>query len=167
MEGLLAVAPIDVGVKPKRDSERQANQAALDRLAEGISATVDADQRGADYDGTARWSVALHGDYNNPNTNKSLPGDIAPGWAPLEIGNTDASSVLLHLARFGSVARWPYGQDILTVLHTHPRGLIQGWRLGDPAPDSVMDDLAEFSNWVATGRMLGPKMMRELMRGGK
>ena len=37
--------------------------------------------------------------------------------------------------------------------------------MGDPAYDEVMDDLVEFSNWIATGRMFGPKIMRRMMEG--
>ncbi|WP_143675921.1 MULTISPECIES: hypothetical protein [Streptomyces] len=165
MEGLLTIAEAKVGAKPKRDAERQANQSALDRLPAGISATVDADQRGADDDGSVRWGTPLQGHFNDPDTCESQPDTIAPGWAPLEIGNTDASNVCFHLNLFGAVARWPYGDETLTIMQTRPGTLIQGWRFGDPTPDRVMDDLVEFSNWIATGRMLGPKMMRVMMRG--
>ncbi|MFE6718705.1 hypothetical protein ACFVDU_14135 [Streptomyces albidoflavus] len=165
MEGLLTISEVEVGAQPKQDSQRQANQQALLLLPEGISATVDPNQRGADDDGLVRWENPLSGHFNDPSDNESQPDTIAPGWSPLEVGNTDASSTCFHLARSGALARWPYGDTMLTIMQTRPRTLIQGWRMGDPAYDEVMDDLVEFSNWIATGRMFGPKIMRGMMEG--
>lgn len=165
MEGLLTIAEVEVGAKPKRDRERLANQQALDCLPKDFLTTVDPDQNGADDDGSVRWKTPLPGHFNDPATCESQPELIEPDWAPLEVGNTDASSTCFHLARFGALARWPYGDETLTIMQTRPRVLIQRWRGGHPAHDEVMDDLVEFSNWIATGRMLGPKMMRGMMRG--
>ncbi|MFD8965781.1 hypothetical protein ACFV0C_12360 [Streptomyces sp. NPDC059568] len=165
MAGLLTIAEVEVGTKPRRDIERKANEQALDRLPTGLSATVDAHQRGANDDGSVRWKIPLNGHFNDPETRESQADIIPPDWAPLEVGNTDASSTCFHLARFGAVARWPYGDKTLTVIQTRPRVLIQRWRAGHPPIDEVMDDLVEFSNWIATGRMLGPKMMQSMMRG--
>ncbi|MEV0280464.1 hypothetical protein AB0I22_29310 [Streptomyces sp. NPDC050610] len=165
MEGMLTIAEVKVGTKPGRDAKRQGNQQALDNLPTGVSATVDTNQRGADDDGQVRWKIPLNGHFNDPQTCHSQAETITQNWAPLEIGNTDASNTCFHLARSGAIARWPYGDETLTVIQTRPRILIQRWRFGHPASDEVMDDLTEFINWIATGRLLGPKRMRLMMRG--
>lgn len=164
MEGLLSVAEVEINAKPRRDYERQANQEALSQLPSHISAAVDLDQRGADDDGSVHWRSSLSGHFNDPVNFVSHPDTIGPGWAPLEIGNTDASNTCLHLARFGALARWPYGDDKLTIIQTRPRILIQRWRAGHTTSNEVIDDLVEFSHWIAFGRMLGPKKMRYMMK---
>ncbi|PJN19037.1 hypothetical protein CG724_09625 [Streptomyces sp. CB02120-2] len=54
-----------------------------------------------------------------------------------------------------------------TVVQTRPRILIQRWRGGHPAPNKAMEDLVSFSNWIAYGRMLGPKRVRGMMRASR
>src|ERR1035441_2899488 len=44
----------------------------------------------------------------------------AGGGAPIEVGYTQSSRTLMHLAEYGCIARWPYDQDYIILLWRHP-----------------------------------------------
>lgn len=117
--GRFQIASIPVGVKPARDSAREANREALADLPCGITAVVhtDPDGRGSESDGYLSIPDAL--DIVDDDGSRMA----ADAWdhVPLEIGYTDATRTYLHLAQEGAVARWPYGHDHLYVLTTTPR----------------------------------------------
>jgi hypothetical protein len=147
MSGRLYLAEHPLGSAPKRDKHREANQEALTRFLEpDTSATVDLDQRGAECDGWLTWRKPI------PGSGKSGVVEIAPGTAPLEIGGTEASTTCLHLCRYGSVARWPYGQKTLWTLALQDREEIRHVRIGHKqSNNSVINGLAQFMNDVWWG----------------
>lgn len=122
---LIGAEGLDGG--PHSDSRRGENAAALCRLPDPFQATVDADQRAADCDGTLKWDAPIKADAasgavlldacrNGVKQPVPIVATIAAGWAPLEIGSTMASRTLVHLLEAGAVARWPYGSDFIHLL---------------------------------------------------
>ncbi|WP_433471269.1 hypothetical protein [Saccharomonospora azurea] len=114
--GALSVVNLGVAEAPSKDLERLANQKKLDELHPPFRATVDADQRGAEGDGTLIWDTGVDAYIFG----SAKPVEIAAGSAPLEIGSTDASMTLFHLARFGTVARYPYEASTVVLLSCNP-----------------------------------------------
>jgi hypothetical protein len=161
--GHLAFVEFKLDSEPQRDLERAQNQRLLRSLPDGVTGWVDTSQRGRDSDGVLRWDSVLQADIV-PEGDKDLVS-VEPSTAPLEIGNTDASCTCFHLGQSGAVARWPYGHKTLTLVVTRPRYLIARWRMGWPregGPDPVLDDLVEFLNRIAFGRLAGLHMARAL-----
>jgi hypothetical protein len=163
-KGYATISEHYIAATPKSDKFRAANQAALRaHLDPQTTVSVDESQKGAEMDGWLSWKKAI------PAHNADSSGlEVPIGGAPLEIGNTDASTTCLHLSRRGAVARWPYGHDTLYVLTTNPKDLINSVRIQRSAVnDPFIDDLAEFQNivWSAWwGR--GPARRRSSARAG-
>jgi hypothetical protein len=149
-DGYLAVSEFDLPSVPVKDGDRLQNQTMLNNLPTGVSAVVDAEQRGAEGDGSIKWTTPIPGIVNIRNGNKQVM--LEPDRVPLEIGYTDASTTAFHLIRFGGVARWPYGHNVITVLTTHPTGIILRWR-NYPPEDTILADFAEFGEKIALTRM--------------
>jgi hypothetical protein len=112
--GSLSRFRIPVGATPGRDANRVGNAAKLAAVSDGHGGYVvdlHPTQHHADYDGVFRWAEPIQ---------LVCPGRsrlrVDPWWAPLEVGTCYPSRVALHLFQFGAVARWPYGQDAITVL---------------------------------------------------
>lgn len=112
---------------PVVDRRREENAAQLADLPDPFQAAVDADQSGAECDGTLKWDVPITMDAasglvlldscrRGVKQPVSVVTTAAAGWAPLEIGTTMASRTLLHLLEEGAVARWPYGSDCIRLL---------------------------------------------------
>lgn len=110
---------------PNRDADRDANAAAVADLPGPFVATVDPQQYNADDDGTLQWSEEIYADATFGKTRTTDDGRIQdiseriyvqPRKAPLEIGTTMPSRTMAHLQMEGCVARWPYGQDRITLL---------------------------------------------------
>ncbi|HEY3684232.1 MAG TPA: hypothetical protein VGL93_14445 [Streptosporangiaceae bacterium] len=154
--GHLAAVEFELGETPQKDVARKANQDALRHLPEGVVATVNPTQRGADSDGVLVWNAELSGVIIPKGGHNEVT--VQPGRAPLEIGHTDASATCLHLARTGSVARWPYKDGVLTLLVAHPRGILQRWRIDGPPDEPVLIDLCSFLNRIAATRTFGRRL---------
>ncbi|WP_067484297.1 hypothetical protein [Actinomadura hibisca] len=122
--GCIDVIAVDVGATAGKDAEREANQAALDSLAEfGLSAVVDMEQKGGrgEPDGTLAFSRSLPARrFNNPadlDALDRLPQSLQAEYllAPprdgilLEIGDCLPSRTYTRLCQYEAVARWPYG----------------------------------------------------------
>lgn len=110
--GKVAKLTIPVGATPGRDADREGNQR---RLNEGIPSEFTAEiYEGNSHDGDALLSwpedsvMAWIDGYGNET---EAPLCQWAHSAPLEIGHTDASRTMLHLAEGGIVARWPYGSE--------------------------------------------------------
>lgn len=161
MGGHLLATNFRLGETPSRDADRSKNQQALNRLPKGVEAVVDPSQRNGDFDGDFAWSIDLPAiQFYGDGQNNSISCEDGSSWAPLEIGYTDASRTLLHLAQFHTVARWPYGDEYLTLLVLTPWDAIDAWRHPDTAPNEVLQDAGEFSNIVASYRMFGWRATR-------
>lgn len=114
--GEFAQVLIPVGSAPGLDSERQANQTALDALHPAFRASVDTAQDHADADGQVSWGASITVDQSTgvgvPEAAGVRPGTrpavVPSGGVPLEIGYTMPSRTLHHLLLNGGVARWPY-----------------------------------------------------------
>jgi hypothetical protein len=112
--------------QPREDSERAANQAALDELPEPFEGYVDPDQYGAEGDGLLRWTEPIQVEVTTGQSRQSASGrqapvtrvvELEPGQVPLEIGTTMASRTRSHVLQGPGVARWPYGFDRIMVFH--------------------------------------------------
>ncbi|MFH9798123.1 hypothetical protein [Streptomyces virginiae] len=121
--GEFAQVLVPLGTAPNLDSERQANQAALDGLHSTFRATVDTAQDHADADGQVSWSIPITVDQSTgvglPEAAGVRPGtrpvSVPSGGVPLEIGYTMPSRTLHHLLVSGGVARWPYHHEHLCL----------------------------------------------------
>jgi hypothetical protein len=147
--GHLAVAEFEVPSSPMKDSGRLQNQEMLSKLPAGISATVDANQRGAEGDGIIEWTTPIPGIIETRAGKEQVM--ITPRRAPLEIGYTDASTTCFHLIRFGHVARWPYGHNVIAVLASYPEDATLKWHFNSPE-DPILSDFAEFGERLALTR---------------
>lgn len=120
--GLISWTDIVIDESPSGDSLRKLNQEKLADLPHPFAAEVDQKQYGGDADGVLRWSqpILLQRMVGVPflppcrlNVQQgiNLHHWVPPRSAPLEIGHSSPSRVLLHLREVGAVARWPYGSD--------------------------------------------------------
>jgi hypothetical protein len=73
-----------------------------------------------DADGYVEWDKPVIGTVRTHDDNKDDPiiseQVIKPARVPLEIGYTAPETTLLHINQEGGVARYPYGQDEITVM---------------------------------------------------
>ena len=112
----LALIQVAVGTTPSRDADRAENAAALASLPAPFAADLCLTQNGADFDGTLRWGNAIDV--------KAFPGGDDDWFTvptprttvPLEVGSCKASRILLHVWKYGAVARWPYGSTDLWIM---------------------------------------------------
>ena len=65
-----------------------------------------------------------------------LPVTVPPSTAHLEIGTTRATTTAYHLIREGSLARWPYGRQMIYVFYCRRK-----WALWDQPDWDVFDDV--------------------------
>jgi len=125
--GNYAFGWVHVGATPGPDADREENADKLRNLAPGIHAEVDLAQNMADQDGSLTWTDPMRGLKLSGATYRAacgvgeqpfitFPCDLAPRWAPLEIGYTLPSRTMLHMIEDGAVARWAYGSDKIVVL---------------------------------------------------
>lgn len=129
LAGALDVCLLDVDAAPGLDVARIDNQAALDRsLPPWCRASVDQEQRNADFDGTLQIApdTPVHGLRINrwPWFGGSVPHHkqlrhlTAP--IPLEIGYSNPTRTLVHLCQFTAVARWPRDRSHVVLLSAAP-----------------------------------------------
>lgn len=123
--GNFACYPLRVASGPGPDADRDSNAALLAGLRDPFHAEVHPSQHGGDQDGTLRWDrpiVAVRStgfallDPLHGEEPLMKPCVLDPGTAPLEIGYTKPSRTLAHLVTEGSVARWPYGSNVMTLI---------------------------------------------------
>lgn len=111
--GWLVAAIVPVGHIPGRDRDEDGNQRKLGSLSPPFSAWCAAGS-GED-DGRLEWAepvVVRH----EMDGNRELLVEYGPSGVPLEIGHTNPETTIWHLQNDGGVARWPYGEDRLTLL---------------------------------------------------
>lgn len=121
--GALAVVDIEVGQEPHRDSQRIANQEALDAIKGPYVAIVDQDQHCGDGDGTLTWTGQISisfradpGEWNGTASTAWVDGAVTKvAHAPLEIGSTLASTTVFRLGESRALARWPYGSKSIRL----------------------------------------------------
>lgn len=134
-EGRFAVTKVRAAGRPQSDRQRDANAEAVANLPGPFTATVDLDQQAGDCDGRLAWhepviaEVTFGTEICDDGRVREICERIyvAPFQLPLEIGTTLPSRTLLHLNFDGGVARWPYGQDCITVLFNLGYPLVR-WR---------------------------------------
>lgn len=123
--GRFAQTRVRAAAPPERDSNREANALALSDLPGPFVASVHMEQHGADSDGTLTWTEPIEADVATEETERDAAGAvrnvyrrvlIEPRRIPLEIGATAPSRTRLHALQEGGVARWPYGQDWVTII---------------------------------------------------
>lgn len=123
--GDVAYTCISAGGTPGPDADREGNAALLAETHPTFEAWLDMEQNGADSDGTLSWSEPLKvsrptGVFYYPSVCRdaeqsilAYPAMVKPGNAPLEVGDSWPSRTLMHLKQYGSVARWPYGSNLI------------------------------------------------------
>lgn len=130
MTGRYVDVLIGVGAAPGPDADREGNALKLARVNKHFRADLDMTQNGRESDGRLSWSEPISTDRS---TNVGLITDcgttpvrtsvtLPPGGVPLEVGTSKPSTTLMHLRRFGGVARWAYGDDLIALFVdvTHP-----------------------------------------------
>lgn len=116
VEGSIAIAHVDVGTTPAKDAELERNSQALANLPHPFTASV---RNGVvvSNDGLLMWDENISMSYNAQPFDKVYSTcELKPSDAPLEIGTTTFERTYFHLIEEGSIARWPYGQDYITLL---------------------------------------------------
>jgi hypothetical protein len=125
--GQIGVTAIEIGDYASADTERHANQAALDRAPHPFRFLVDEGQYGSPLgDGAVSWSEPIQTDsFVDGETVQHLvpPRD----GVPLEIGTTRSKVTVRHLMQFGAVVRWPYDHDTAWLLYS-----LAPWPTGAP-----------------------------------
>lgn len=116
---------ISTGGTPGPDVDRAGNAAKLAETHPRFKAWLDMEQNGADSDGSLKWAEPLKvsrptGEFFYPSSCKeadqsilTYPTMVEPGSAPLEVGDSWPSRTLMHIRQYGSVARWPYGSELI------------------------------------------------------
>lgn len=128
-----ALIRVKVGAEPGADRCREQNAAALADLRHPFVAHLDMHQNNAEDDGTLEWTepirVKLYPNGSGANEYVMVP----PASIPLEVGSSAPSKAFMHLAQYGAVARWPYGEEHLYVLTgvPEPSVLSTGLREGE------------------------------------
>lgn len=121
LQGEIAYFKLQIGFMPECDEEKEENQRNISKGLMRYSrfypsrgqfkAVVNPEKgREARKDGTLEMVSPIIVKYKGRFI-KLLEKEI-----PLEIGTTDAITTYLHLHEEGSVARWPYGSESITIL---------------------------------------------------
>lgn len=123
--GQFGLAKVRAQAAPLSDSRRADNALALADLPHPFVAEVSPEQNGADSDGDLAWTEPIEVDVATEETERASNGwvrnvleriTVKPRRIPLEIGTTKPSRTRLHAVQDGGVARWPYGQDWITII---------------------------------------------------
>ena len=120
-EGHVGLCRVELGTEPHPDRARSANAAALTEAPWPFTFTLADQNNDPNGDGTAEWCSPIRLDAYQGGE----PGVVtveSRGSLPLEVGRCEPFTVLMHLARSGGVARWPYGSDSVWMLVELERG---------------------------------------------
>lgn len=142
MAGRILMRRLYVGEGPHADKMREENAAALAKLPEPWRVWVDETQYGADSDGWLKWDQPrMFLQNETPEHAFGAWCAIDEGCAPLEIGTTNASRSWMHLVQSGSLARWPYDDDCVTVLTMTDEQPERTWPIpeGKSACEALLD----------------------------
>lgn len=117
--GRISLFQVPVGERPVADKATERQNKILSQLQYPFSAKFWGGQ--GDFDGKLWWEKPIHAltTMQNWRGYTIVPAEKASknghGGALLEVGTIAASKLLVVLA-LSMVARWPYGQDCITVL---------------------------------------------------
>jgi len=118
LDGGILHLKLRVGASPVSDAQIEVNISRLAKLPAPFETSM---QFGlADQDGFLFWRKPIRLAKSKGAEivdHVELPGG---GGAPIEVGYTQGSRTLMHFAEYGCLARWPYGQECLTLLWRHP-----------------------------------------------
>lgn len=132
--GRVAFTYIGTGGTPGSDADRVGNAAKLEGTCPPFQASLSAKQNCASRDGELRWAEEL--EISRPTglyfyedsceraaqTPMVRPATRPAGWAPLEVGDSWPSRTLMHLWQHGTVARWPYGSNLIWLFLSYDYG---------------------------------------------
>lgn len=117
--GEIVIRRIPVCATPSPDRMRKDNAEALASMPEPWKPSLDMEQANGDCDGILSWDQAVA--FLQAETDDKPYGSLVrvepKSGVPLEVGSTMPSRTWLHLFGNLAVARWPYGDDHVTVLH--------------------------------------------------
>jgi len=113
--GKLAMVRVYVGAGPSKDEKVKENNEILFNMPDGFKAFFEGGKGVGD--GQLRWEKDITLDMVRVRGDKEKHEllTIGPGAAVLEVGYTNALTTLYHLSRT-SLARWPYGQEWITLM---------------------------------------------------
>ena len=110
--GSIVMAGIEVGEGPHPDVAIDENNAALSGLPDGITAEFQprCNAGWLDCDGSVTWARAINGIHSS--------GDrlLKPASVALEVGYTSSAKMLVVLEGRQAMARWPYDDNLITVI---------------------------------------------------
>ena len=104
---------IFIGEGPKSNRSIKLNNAILSKIPPIYKAEFDGI---GDYDGIAEWFVPITFE-TDPISICQDSINLDPRWAPLEVGSTDFETTFFHLLGTGILARWPYDDFNITIIH--------------------------------------------------
>ncbi|MEU5097601.1 hypothetical protein [Streptomyces sp. NPDC020996] len=131
--GAVRKVRVPVDATPGRDRDRAGN---LGKLTRGLPPEFSAEVYEGlshDGDGLLSWSPEAPMPWTDGRSEFSEPLSAWHSWAPLEIGHTDASRTVLHLAQTGIVARWPYRSEDVWVFSFASYEAWADWGIGSRA----------------------------------
>lgn len=116
--GSIASVRVGIGAMPRSDKEIEYHNSVLHR--QGNCLFFGEFWGGlADSDGYLTWSKPLEFEITKcsftDDTIERTSVVIEPRRVPLEVGTTEGSRTIVHLAMDGGLARWPYGSEELYV----------------------------------------------------
>ena len=143
-EGDIAVFSVPVGRVPFADKcVKQNNDALTDIQADHVQARFWGGTQ--DEDGCLETTRPVHAQVRRDDV---VLATLVRPWAfPLEVGTNSAAKFRFALLQSQGIARWPYGQDRITVFTKRFAGLEDSdfQELQRAAADSIH----EFDNWAA------------------
>lgn len=117
LTGQIATRRIRVRSGPFPDKDIELNQHVLDKLCSPFQAHFAPEKgAGAHSDGWLSWGRSITMQTCIADLESGLMTTVSPDKAPLEVGTTNFSTTLMHLAADGCVARWPYYDEAITLL---------------------------------------------------
>ena len=113
--GQLLAAKIHVGNHPTADAAEVQNNVKLAHLPEPFTAHFFSGA--GDNDGYVKWSKPIDVDIVLNQTGQHITETLEPASAPMEVGYTKFETTVFHLGAEGKLARWPYGDEYITLLY--------------------------------------------------
>lgn len=116
-QGDLLLAKVKVGRGPYKNRDIGKNQDCLNQLPYPFFGEF-AGEVGllADNDGAFWWTSDIVVDVML-SSGELLEKTLSPSQYPLEVGTTTFEKTLYHLKSCGGLARWPYGDEFITLMH--------------------------------------------------
>jgi hypothetical protein len=128
--GKVVICRVRTGGVPGSDNSVRGNNELLSSVPKPFEASFEPQTGGgADNDGWFTWNKPIKMQLHSMTDDGKMVY-VKPWLLPLEVGTTAYSKTLLHI-RTAGVARWPYGDEWITVFYRLPQfhvDMLQDWR---------------------------------------